>query len=411
MKKWIVPISLSVLALFVSGCTTCPEPPKKPLIDQTLPKLEDIKFLSDVTEVGFEWIPSRDERVNGYHIYRSNIEVQNGKLERLVTIKDKYSSHYVDTKLRPETKYHYRFSTFSKDKRESIASDTITVTTASLIKSVAFVKAITGLPNRVKLIWRPHSSQRVKSYIVERNEFSSTSWKAIAKVKGRLNAEYIDTGLEENSVFRYRVKVETYDGLISKPSQVVEAVTKPLPSEIKNLTASTDVPKKIVLSWKPSVEKDFSYYKVYRAINPMLFYSYLAKTENIKYEDLINDNGKSYYYFVTIVDKDGLESPKQQNATSGSSLSIPATVYITSSNHNGRSISLAWKSKDNRAVKYNVIKEFKDKKKVFTEVKGNNFNDSDVVKGVEYRYSVVAVDKYGLMSKKSENTIIEIPKK
>ncbi len=410
MKKWIALISLSVLVLFVSGCTNNPQPPKKPVIDQTLPKLTEIKFLSEVTEVGFEWKPSFDERVNGYYVYRSNPKVQNGRLQRIATIKDKYSSHFVDTGLKPEAQYYYRFSTYSKNKRESVASDTISVNTAPLIKSVVYIKAITGLPNRVKLIWRPHTSQRVASYIIERNEFTSTTWKRLAKVKGRLNAEYIDAGLEENHVFRYRVKVETYDGLISQPSKIVEAGTKPLPIEIKNLNATTNIPKKIVLSWDASVEKDFSYYKVYRAINPMLFYSYVAKTQDIKYEDLINANGKSYYYFVTTVDKDGLESPRQKNEVTGSSLAIPASVYITSSNHDGRSINITWDSLDKRAVKYSVIKEYKGKKKIFTGIQGKSFNDEDVLRGIEYKYNVVAIDKYGLASKKSENTIIEMPK-
>ena len=410
MRKWIALISLSVLVLLVSGCTTDPQPPKKPVIDQTLPKLTDIKFLPEVSEIGFEWKPSFDERVSGYYIYRSNPDVQNGKLERIATIKDKYSSHFVDTKLKPETRYYYRFSTYSKNKRESVAGDTISVTTAPLIKSVAFIKAITGLPHRVKLIWRPHSSQRVASYIIEKNDFTSTNWEELAVVEGRLNAEYIDGGLKENRVYRYRVKVKTYDGLISQPSQIVEAGTKPLPIEIKNLRATIDVPKKIVLSWDASVEKDFSYYKVYRSINPMLFYNYLAKTKDTQYEDLINANGKSYYYYVTTVDKDGLESPRQQNAIAGSSLAVPDTVYITSSNHDGRSIYITWKSLDKRAVKYSVIKQYKGKKKVFTGIKGESFNDTDVARGVEYKYNVVSIDKYGLASKNSEDTIIEMPK-
>jgi len=410
MKRWTVLISLSILALFVSGCTNDPKPQKKVVIDQTLPKLMDIKFLADVTEIGFEWKPSSDERVSGYYIYRSNPKNSNGKLGRIATIKDKYSSHFVDTGLKPGTQYYYRFSTFSADKRESVAGDTIGVNTSALLKSVVFLKAITGLPNRVKLIWRPHSSARVASYIIERNDFASTKWKNLAKVKGRLSAEYIDGGLKDNRVYRYRVKVKTYDGLISEPSQIVEAGTKPLPIEIKNLTTTTNIPKKIVLQWSPAVEKDFSYYKVYRAINTILFYSYIAKTKDTRYEDLINENGKSYYYFVTTVDKDGLESPRQQTAIAGTSLAVPDTVYITSSNNDSRSINITWNSRDNRAVKYNVIKEYNGKKKVFTGIRGNSFNDSDVIRGVEYKYNVIAIDKYGLASKESENTIIEIPK-
>ncbi len=410
MKKLIALILLSVLLLFVSGCTTDPKPPKKPVIDQTLPMLSDIKFISDITEVGFEWKPSRDERVAGYYIYRSNPDKQNGKLERVATIKDKYSSHYVDVNLKPATQYYYRFSSFSFDKRESVAGDTISVKTMPLIESVVFLKAIRGLPNRVKLVWRPHTSPRVESYIVERNEFTSTKWEKIGVVKGRLNAEYIDAGLKENRVYRYRVKVKTYDGLISKPSKIVEAGTKPLPLKVKNLKATVDVPKKIILTWDPSSEKDFSYYKVYRSINTMLFYSYLAKTKDTRYEDLVNENGKSYFYYVTAVDKDGLESLRQSQAVKGSSLDIPEAVVITSSNNDGRSISIAWTNRDDRAVKYNVIKEFNGKKKIFTGIRSTNFIDNDVVRGVEYKYNVIAIDKFGLASNPSENIVIEIPK-
>ncbi len=411
MKKWTALISSSILTLFViSGCSNSPQPPKKPLIDESLPKLTDIKFMSEITEVGFECKPSFDERVSGYYIYRSNPQTQSKKLERVATIEDKYSSHFVDINLKPETLYYYRFSTFSKDKRESIPSDTLSVTTAPLLSSVVFVKAIRGLPHRVKLVWRPHTSSRVSAYIIERNEFDSTSWESLATVKGRLNAEYIDAGLDDNRVFRYRVRVKSYDGLISKPSQIVEAGTKPLPIEIKNLKASTNIPKKIALSWEASKDKDLSYYKVYRASNPMLFYSYLAKTKDTQYEDLINYNGEAYYYFVTMVDTDGLESPRQQNEAAGSSLAAPDTAYITSSSEDGKRVNITWKSLDKRAAKYMVIKKYEGKKKIITSIQGTSFSDEDVARGVEYEYNVIAVDKYGLASVESETVIIEIPK-
>ena len=410
MKKWIALISLSVLVLFVSGCSTAPQAPKKPIIDHTLPKIEQIKFLTDMTEVGFEWKAIRDSRVAGIYIYRSNPKEQTGRLPRLVTINDRYVARYSDRGLEPGTKYHYRFSTFSEDKRESVLSEMITITTRPLIESVAFVKAIRGLPNRIKIIWRPHSSRSVVAYVIERSDLGSTSWERLSRVEGRLSTEYIDSKLKPSRVYRYRVKVETHDGVLSLPSEVIEAGTKPLPVEIKNLKATNDLPKKIVLTWDAAVEEDFAYYKVYRAINPLLFFSYLAKTKETRYEDLINENGKSYYYFVTTVDKDGLESPRQKNEVMGSSLAVPSIVYITSSNHDGRSIKITWKSKDNRAVKYNVIKEYKGKTKVFTEIKEGSFTDLDVVAGVEYKYNVIAIDKFGLTSNKSENIVIEIPK-
>ncbi|MDA3908513.1 MAG: hypothetical protein PF437_05450 [Sulfurimonas sp.] len=57
-----------------------------------------------------------------------------------------------------------------------------------------------------------------------------------------------------------------------------------------------------------------------------------------------------------------------------------------------------------------MLKEYGDKKKIFTGITSNSFDDTDVVKGVEYTYKIIAIDKYGLASKESEKTIIEIPK-
>lgn len=414
MLKSTALILLSVLIFFLSGCEIKPEAPKQPVIDQTLPQVSDIKFLTEVSEIGFEWVPSFDDRVEGYYIYRSTPSTQSDKLQRIATIKDKYSSHYVDIKLQPETTYYYRFSAFSKEKRESIPSEAISATTLPLIESVSFIKAITGLPHRIKIIWRPHTSQRIQSYLVERNEFNSKEWKQIARINGRLNAEYIDSGLEDNHMFRYRIKVQTYDGLVSKASQIVEAGTKPLPKMVEGLSASYDIPKKVSLRWNAAIEKDFSYYKIYRTLNPLLFYTYLAKTQETSYEDLINANGSSYYYLVTSVDKDGLESLQQEVSTKGGTLAIPATVYITSSTHDGSSIHITWKNQDDRAIKYNVLKEFSQKgssqKQVITGVTSTSFNDTNVNRGVEYKYSIVAIDKYGLSSEESQSTIIEMPK-
>jgi len=404
-------IALSIISILIfSGCQTTPKTPTKPRIDPSLPTVTGLKVLSDITEVGFEWKPNYDERIMGYYVYRSNPKEQTNKLHRVATIKDRYSSHFVDTGLKPQTRYYYRLSTFSKDKRESVPSEMITVTTKRMISSVVFLKAIVGLPNRVKIIWRPLEYPSVSAYIIERNDLSSMKWKKIATIKGRLSAEYIDSGLKNNYLYKYRIRVKTCNDLITKPSQIVEASTKPLPPVIENVRATHRLPKKIVLTWNLSPKSDISYYKVYRTLNPILFYSYYAKTKENKFEDLINENGKSYYYKVTAVDKDGLESPKQSSPIVGSTLDIPSPVSITSIRQDGKSVMLTWMGNDDRAVSYNIKKEYKGKTVNLTGISSFSYQDRDVIPGVEYKYSVIAIDKYGLESKPSEPILISIPK-
>lgn len=378
-----------------------------------MPKVTSIKTLSDITDVGFEWKPSYEERVKGYYIYRSNPKTASNKLERIATLNDRYISHYVDTKLEPNTEYYYRFSTFSAQKRESVPSEMVKVKTQVMISSVSFLEAIANLPNRVKLLWRPHPSQRVEAYLIERSVLSEEKWEQVGRVNGRLNAEFIDADLKDNLVFRYRVRVRTFDGLVSEPSKIVEAGTKPLPHIVRNLKASNNLPKKINLNWEESKTEDFAYYKVYRAINPLLFFNYVAKTDKNSYEDLINDNGKSYYYHVTAVDSDGLESPRNQNAVMGSTLSAPTPVYITSTSNTKNSISLSWRTTDKQSLTFNIIKEYSikgnDQKRVITGISSNSYKDSDVIAGIKYTYTIYAVDQFGLESEPSEKTIITIP--
>ncbi|MRI58611.1 MAG: hypothetical protein C6H99_03785, partial [Epsilonproteobacteria bacterium] len=174
--------------IFLAGCGVQPKP-AKPKVDTSLPTVTKIRTLSDITSIALEWTPVYDERVDGYYLYRGE---KGKKLTRIATIDDRYSSHYIDKKLKPDTLYLYRMSTFTKDGVESRPSDVVEAKTLPIPESVTFFKAIDHLPREVKLIWRPHPYERVEWYIIERSEPGKREWKKIAQIKGRLNAEYID---------------------------------------------------------------------------------------------------------------------------------------------------------------------------------------------------------------------------
>ncbi|WP_232293979.1 fibronectin type III domain-containing protein [Sulfurospirillum arsenophilum] len=417
MKKLLWIVSLVALSLMIGGCTKTLETPKEPVVDASLPRIEGIRTLAGATEVGFEWTPIYSEQIEGYYLYR----MEGNSMKKIATIKDKYVSHYVDTKLKPNSNYSYQMSTYSSDKHESALSSVVSVTTTGpvtntvtlgSIDSVSFINAVSGLPARIKIIWRPHSVETVEYYIIERNEYKSTSWDEVDKVKGRLNAEYIDQDVKDNYVYRYRVKVKTSDGVVSKPSDTVEAHSKPLPRGITGVKATSDLPKKIILTWNAATASDFSYYKVYRSPTSSLLYSFYGKTKNTEFEDLINDNGKTYYYKVVAVDVDGLES-KQDGPTAGMTLSALNAPVVSSAKYDGSSISIAWGGDDN-AIKYSITKEFemagKTQKQTFTGIFESNFVDQDVVRGVEYKYNIIALDKYGIASNPSDSVVIKTPK-
>ena len=414
MKKLILIISSIVLTLFFSGCQNIvPTPPKK-VVDPNMPIVKDIKILTDMTEIAFEWRPVYTANIKGYRIYRSDPLKKDGKLHLIATIDDRYVSHYVDTKLIPGTVYYYRMSTFADENRESEPSKVVEARTLPLLASVPFIKAISGLPHRIKIIWRPHPNPRVAAYIVQRNDLTNLKWNDIATIEGRLNAEFINKGLKDNKAYRYRVKVKTYDGIISTPSEVVEGNTKPLPPIVAGVKASRNLPKRIVIAWQKSPKKDVVYYNVYRAITPYLFYTYLAKTADNKFVDIIGKDGVARYYKVTAVDNEGLESLKQDNPVMGTTLDKPATPVLTNVELDGNFVKISWKRADDRAVKYSVIKRYSEgfstKKIKYINIYNTVYIDKDIVPGKSYTYSVIAIDKYGIESKPSEEISINVPK-
>ena len=224
MKKFALRILTPFLVAFLAGCGS-----SVPTQQSTsLPTITSLKTISDMTEVGFEWNPVSDESVVGYYLYRSNPNDANSKMQLVANIKDRFATHYVDRDLAPETTYSYQMRTYSSNAISQPGA-IATATTKPLLDSVPFAQAITGLPGRIKVIWRPHPDSTVASYIIQRSDAGANKFSQIAEVNGRLNAEYIDTEVKPGRSYEYRILVKTSSGVISKPSQNISATTKELP--------------------------------------------------------------------------------------------------------------------------------------------------------------------------------------
>ncbi len=405
------------MAIIATGCSTkgVIVTTGEPEIKGDLPSVYSIRSISSMTAVGLEWQMVPDLKIEGYRIYRLDPNSEEKKLKRIAQISDRYSTHYVDTKLRPGTEYIYQMSTYDKEGFESKQSAPVRVRTAPMIHSVSFVRAITDLPNRIKLIWRPHQDMRVVGYVIERATVKyPEKWEKQGEVKNRLSAEYMDKNLGDGEVYIYCVRCKLCNGLVTGPSQPVKAITKPLPLPPSELQASMDLPKKIRLSWKPSPTRDVVYYKVYRAPFAIGFYSYRAKVEGTSFEDQVGEDGKEYYYKVTAVDKDGLESEMPEAPVVGATLGKPAAPTVTAAKIAFNQAIITWEPVDNRADHYNVIRThwegLSKKKKVFTNIYGTKFVDKTMRPGVKYTYRIVEVDVHGIESDPSKEVELYLPK-
>ncbi|HEC1559908.1 ferrous iron transporter A [Campylobacter upsaliensis] len=396
MRRFHLSICLASLTLLFSACSVAElTTPKQTQLNESLPKVQSLKSISDLSNVAFEWEPLYSENIQGFYLYRSSEKEPQMKL--VATIKDKFQTHYVDTKLESGTKYQYMMKTFNEQGHFSEEGQVIEIATQPRPEPLAFVQAITNLPERIKLIWRPHTDLRVNAYIIEKKKVEDKKFAKIGEVKNRLSAEFIDE-VKANENFLYRVSALTFDGVQSEPSEVLNSTSKALPPEITHLSASNDLNGKIMLSWDAPAYEDFSYFKIYATSSSFLPFTLLAKTDKNSYEDIVQGAGESKQYKITMVDKDGLESPMPKKGVEGKTLGLPASPSIILAQITSEGIVLEWADNDNRAVEYEVKRYGGEQNAVFKGIKEKRLRDIKALAGVEYSYEVIAIDELGQRS-------------
>lgn len=420
MIRLIQIASSILLTLLISGCTLSSlTEPEKPKIDQNLEPVDSESFrtIPDITSVAFEWRKVDDIKVDGYHLYRAEMGKEGSKLKRVHYIDNRYTTHFVDTNLEPNTRYMYSLSSAGKNDTESRPTNAYAVQTLPTLESVSFIQAISNMPRQVKILWRPHDNERIKYYTIERSTPATAKWKEIDTLQGRFQVEYIDKQLEDNVAYMYRLIAHTFDDIPSKPSEIVRAVTKPLPFGANNVRATNDRPRKIIVSWEPSETNDVILYKIYSSSSADGSFNHLKSvpTNANYYEDVINEDGKNRFYKVIAVDKDGLESALIVNAAMGSTLPKLNKPIITLAQIQGERAIINWQSGDNRAesfIVYKTIKEgfFNNKTTKISGIQDLRFEDQNIVRGVEYVYSVESIDQYGITSQPTQEVSLTLPK-
>lgn len=366
MTKLMKLASLTALILLVSGCTNQANlsKPKVPKIDETLEVVDSssIRSIADMNAIAFEWRKVDDPRVIGYHFYRANMQKDGTKLKLIDTIENRYTTHFVDEKVEPNTKYVYKISAATDAEEESRTTNDYVVSTLPRFEGVSFIQAISNLPRQIKIIWRPHSNERVEQYKIERSTPETSEWRKIASVEGRLQAEYIDLDLDDNVIYNYRVIAQTFDDIDSQASAIVKAQTKPLPEGILDLKVTNDLPRKIALTWQASESSDVIKYNIYRSTNANSFFDKIKvlDAQTLNFEDFINEDGKVYFYKVSSMDKDGLESDLNINSVMGATLSKLNKPIITLAQIQGEKAILNWQPGDKRAVSYTIHKTIKE---------------------------------------------------
>ena len=65
--------------------------------------------------------------------------------------------------------------------------------------------------------------------------FLKRVWASASKIENRLSAEFIDTGLDDNTTYKYRIKAFSFGDVESAPTKVLRQKTKALPLPATNI--------------------------------------------------------------------------------------------------------------------------------------------------------------------------------
>ncbi|RKY59515.1 MAG: hypothetical protein DRP94_03405, partial [Candidatus Latescibacterota bacterium] len=266
------------------------------------------------TGMTITWSESDATDFFAYKLYRSESPGVNTSDELVATISSKEITFYDDEGLQENTSYYYRIYVFDKGGNFS-RSNEVSATTENEEPSAVWLKPVAVLSDTsLRVTWTESREHDFSSYKIYRStslpvDLSST---LVRTVEDPEDTVYIDTGLQENTKYYYRVYVLDTGGL-SKGSNVQSATTmNGRPSPV-TLSVVKEDSNSVTLSWSRSTEEDFAYYKLFRSEGPGVTTSStlvatIQSDAAVSFEDRSVKSGKTYYYRVFVFDEGGLYS-------------------------------------------------------------------------------------------------------
>lgn len=371
--------------------------------------------------VYLRWEPVTRGALRGYHIYRRDKARPGGV--RIGTNNGRHATYYVDQKsffneVDYNTTYFYCVSSFGEDKSESACSNWISATTAPVPPVVEDVKAYSNAPRVIPITWRAASDSRVTGYVVFRSGLRDGDYREVGRASGRFSTGFIDGSrgsdlgsLDDLTTYHYRVVAIDRFGTFGQPSVPVQATTKPPPLQPVGVEAPSGGIRQARINWKKNTEIDVNKYRIWRSEVTAREPRPIGMTDKTEFIDVDLAPGSAYYYSVSAIDDDGLQSARSTPLETRTRPlpPVPSNLRATVEAAQGGQVRLEWNA---RGLEPNPKLTFIIQRQIplFAGVGAW----SELVSGVEtlyyvdrsiepgksktYRYRLIAVDYAGQQS-------------
>ncbi len=258
-------------------------------------------------------------------------------------------------------------------------------TAAPAAPSVTIGNSSTGKP---QLTWKAVSG--AVKYEVYRSTRQNSGYSLLGTTT---STSYVNTGASTGTTYYYRVKAVNRNGMASGYSNIVSGKAKAAAPAAPSVTAGNSSTGKPRLTWK-AVSGAVSY-RIYRSESRGTGYSLLGTTSSTSYTNTGAKAGKTYYYRVKAVNRDGMASG-YSNIVSGKA-TLPAPVLNIGLSVSSGKPMLAWDAVPG-ATSYRIYRSTSrgtGYSLLATTTSTSHVNTS-AAKGTTYYYRVKACNAAGL---------------
>ena len=318
-----------------------------------------------------------------YEVYRSTR--QNSGYSLLGTTS---STSYVNTGASTGTTYYYRVKAVNRDGMASAYSNIVSGKAKAAAPAAPSVTAGNSSTGKPRLTWKAVSG--AVSYRIYRSESRGTGYSLLGTTS---STSYVNTGAAAGKTYYYRVKAVNRDGMASGYSNIVSGKAKAAAPAAPSVTAGNSSTGKPRLTWK-AVSGAVSY-RIYRSESRGTGYSLLGTTSSTSYVNTGAAAGKTYYYRVKAVNRDGMASG-YSNIVSGKA-TLPAPVLNIGLSVSSGKPMLAWDAVPG-ATSYRIYRSTSrgtGYSLLATTTSTSHVNTS-AAKGTTYYYRVKACNAAGL---------------
>ena len=318
-----------------------------------------------------------------YEVYRSTRQNSGYSLLGTTT-----STSYVNTGASTGTTYYYRVKAVNRNGMASGYSNIVSCKAKAAAPAAPSVTAGNSSTGKPRLTWKAVSG--AVSYRIYRSESRGTGYSLLGTTS---STSYVNTGAAAGKTYYYRVKAVNRDGMASGYSNIVSGKAKAAAPAAPSVTIGNSSTGKPQLTWK-AVSGAVSY-RIYRSESRGTGYSLLGTTSSTSYVNTGAAAGKTYYYRVKAVNRDGMASG-YSNIVSGKA-TLPAPVLNIGLSVSSGKPMLAWDAVPG-ATSYRIYRSTSRGTgySLLATTTSTSYVNTSAAKGTTYYYRVKACNAAGL---------------